>query len=82
MLELLEEETKDIILALIPNIRTLIERFSNEHAMNQVPDPAPTGGDNTPTKQGYPLVHSNTTIGNKMLGNDFASLHRKYEIGK
>jgi hypothetical protein len=34
LLELLEEENKDILLALIPNIRTLIERFSNEHAIN------------------------------------------------
>lgn len=34
LLELLEEESKDILLALIPNIRTLIERFSNEHAIN------------------------------------------------
>lgn len=26
-------------------------------------------------------MHSNT-VGNKLLGNDFSSLHRKYEIGK
>ena len=45
-----------------------------------MPDPAPTNGDNTPTK-GYNIVHSNTA-GNKMLGSDFSSLHRKYEIGK
>ena len=34
LLDLLEEEHKDILLALIPNIRILIESFCNEHAMN------------------------------------------------
>ena len=29
LLELLDEENKEIMLALIPNIRTLIERFCN-----------------------------------------------------
>lgn len=80
LLELLEEENKDILLALIPNTRTLIERFCNDHAMNQLSDHAQgNNGDSTPTK-GYPLAHS-TTVGNKLLGNDFSSLHRKYEQG-
>ena len=79
LLDLLEEENKDILLSLIPNIKILIERFCNEHSINQLPDPVPAG-DNTPTK-GFPLAHSNT-LGNKMIGNDFSSLHRKYEIGK
>ena len=77
LLELLDEENKEIMLALIPNIRTLIERFCNEHAMSQLPDTNPTG-DNTPTKA-YGLSHSNTA-GNKLLGTDFSSLHRKYDI--
>jgi len=45
--ELLEEDQRDIILALIPNIRTLIEKYCNEHGLNKLPDP-PTTGDNTP----------------------------------
>ena len=40
LMELLEEENKDILLAIIPNIRTLIESFCNEHAINQLPDSA------------------------------------------
>ena len=49
-LELLEEDNKDIILALVPNIKTLIERFCNEHAMSLLPDPIETGGGATPPK--------------------------------
>ena len=30
----MEEENKDIQLALIPNIKVLIERYCNEHALN------------------------------------------------
>lgn len=34
LLEVLEDENKEILLALIPNIRTLIESFCNEYALN------------------------------------------------
>lgn len=78
--ELLEEDTKEIMLALVPNMRTLIEKYSNDHTINQLPDPSPKGGDNTPTK-GFGLVHSNT-VGNKMLGGDFTSMNNKYQIGQ
>ena len=30
----MEEENKEIQLALIPNIKVLIERYCNEHALN------------------------------------------------
>jgi len=32
--ELLEEDNKDIILALLPQMRTLISSYSNEHTIN------------------------------------------------
>lgn len=73
--ELLEEENKDIVLALLPNMKTLIESFCNEHAVSQIPDPQPAG-DNTPTKN-FGLAHSNT-FGAKI--GDFSSLHRKNEM--
>lgn len=75
--ELLEEDNKDIILALLPNLSILIKSYCNEHAVSQVADSAPvshTNGENTPIK-GYGLVHSNT-FGAK---TDFSSMHRKYE---
>lgn len=34
LLELLEEDNKDIMLALIPNARILTEKFCNEHAIS------------------------------------------------
>lgn len=72
--EMLEEDNKDVILALLPNMHTLIKSYCNEHAIGLVPEQAPVG-DNTPTK-GFALAHSNT-FGGKM--GDFSSLHRKYE---
>lgn len=49
-----------------------------------LPDPKDANGDNTPTKGvgaagGFSLAHSNT-LGSKLIGNDFSSLHRKIEI--
>lgn len=79
LLELLGEDNKEIMLALIRNIRTLIERFCNEFAVSQVPDQVDKTAEDTPTK-GYPgLMHSNT-IGNRFTTNDFSSVHRKYEL--
>ena len=86
--ELLEEDNKDIILALIPNIKTLIERYCNEHALSLLPDAPAANGDSTPTKGGagsntaggFGLAHSNTLV-NKIMGNDFSSMHRKIELG-
>ena len=34
LLELLDDETKEIMLALIPNIKILIERYMNEASLN------------------------------------------------
>ena len=34
LMELMEEDSKDIMLALIPNINELITRFCNEHALS------------------------------------------------
>mgnify|MGYP001626682016 CR=1 FL=1 len=48
LLELMEEDHKDIMLALIPNTRVLTEKFCNEHAMSQIPDQNKDNGDNTP----------------------------------
>ncbi len=47
--ELLEEESKDIILALIPNLKTMILKYCNEYTLSLIQDLAPVG-DNTPTK--------------------------------
>ena len=78
--EMLEEDNKEINLALAKNVKTLIERYCNDHAMSLLPDAPAGGGDGTPTKGGnFPLAHSNT-LGSKNLGADFSSLHRKYEI--
>ena len=82
--ELLEEDNREIILALNPNIKTLVERYCNDHALSLLPDPKEANGDNTPTKGsgaagGFALAHSNT-LGSKLIGNDFSSLHRKIEI--
>lgn len=74
--ELLEEESKDIILALIPNLKTMILKYCNEYTLSLIQDLAPVG-DNTPTKS-FGLQHSNTTFGSKV--NDFNSNQRKYEI--
>ena len=80
LLELMEEEGKDVLLALIPNIKTLIEKFCNEHSIGQVPDQR--SGDNTPTKGAFTgLQHASTSLNNKVMPNDFSSLHRKYEAG-
>ena len=80
LLELLDDETKEIMLALIPNIRILIERYLNEQSLSQVPDPTPTG-ENTPTK-GFPgFNHCNTTKIPRHMDNDFTSLNNKYNIG-
>ena len=38
LLELLEEDCKEIMLALIPNVKILIEKFCNENALNKLPD--------------------------------------------
>jgi len=51
LLELMDEDSKDILLALIPNIKILIEKYVNEHAIGQVPDQQ--SGDNTPTKNNF-----------------------------
>ena len=53
LLELLDEDNKEIMLALIPNIKTLITKFANEHTIGQLPDQSPKNGDNTPTKNNY-----------------------------
>ena len=74
-LELLEEDNKEIILALVPNMKTLIERYINEHALSLLPDEAPRDNDTTPTKN-FALGHSNT-FGAR---NDFGSINRKYEL--
>ena len=81
LLELLDDETKEIMLALIPNISILIERYLNEQSLSLVPDPTPTG-ENTPTK-GFGFNHCNTTkeYPRHMGGNDFSSLNNKYNIG-
>lgn len=77
--ELLEEDQRDIILALIPNIRTLIEKYCNEHGLNKLPDP-PSNGDTTPNGS-HQLTHANTVQGGKFQGQtDFSSMQRKYEI--
>ena len=52
LLELMEEDNKDIMLALIPNIKILIEKFCNEYSIGQLPDQR--SGDNTPTKGAMP----------------------------
>lgn len=52
LLELMEEENKDIMLALIPNARTLIQKYCNEHAISQIPDPK-DNGDSSPNKGNY-----------------------------
>lgn len=75
MCELLEEDNKDIILAILPHMHTLIKSYSNEHTIIQVPDPTPTD-ETTPTK-GFGLAHSNT-FGGKM--NDFPTVSRKYDV--
>ena len=76
LLELLEEDHKDIMLALIPNIKILIEKFCNETALGKLPDqPA---GDKSPNTG--MLQHSNT-MGSKFIGSDFSSMNRKYEMG-
>lgn len=80
LLELLEEESKDILLALIPNIRTLIESFCNEYCINQLPDATAANGDTSPYK-GNPTLDRSKTIGGNALG-DFGALHKKYEIGR
>lgn len=77
LMELMEEESKDIMLALIPNISELIVRFCNEHAISQVPDVASPKAENTTPAGGFGLVHSNTIGSSKM---DFTSLQRKYEM--
>ena len=80
LLELLDDDTKEIMLALIPNIRTLIERYLNEQSLSQVPDPTPTG-ENTPTK-GFGFQHCNTVKDfPRHMGNDFTSVNNKYNIG-
>lgn len=38
LLELMEEDNKDIMLALIPNLKTLIEKYANEHCIQTLPD--------------------------------------------
>ena len=53
LLELLDEDNKDIMLALIPNIKILITKYCNEHTIGQLPDQSPKNGDNTPTKNNY-----------------------------
>lgn len=80
LLELMEEEGKEILLALVPNIKTLIEKYCNEHSVGLVPDQK--SGDNTPTRGAFAggLQHQTTMI-NKNMANDFSSLHRKYEVG-
>lgn len=78
LLELLDDESKEIMLALIPNIKILIERYMNEQSLSQVPDPTPTG-ENTPTK-GFGFNHCNTTK-ERHIGNDFTSLNNKYNLG-
>jgi hypothetical protein len=78
--ELLEEENKAIVLALLPNIKTLITKYCNEHAISLIIDPTPAG-ENTPTKGNFGMIqHSNT--GNAFISkiNDFSSLQRKYEM--
>ena len=80
LLELLEEDSRDIMLALIPNIRTLIERYCNEHVLSLLPDAPEPKGDNTPTKGNYGLAHA-SSLDRKFLGGDFGALHRKYELG-
>ena len=47
--ELLEEENREIILALIPNLKTMILKYCNEYVLSLIPDPTPAG-DNTPPK--------------------------------
>jgi hypothetical protein len=74
--ELLEEDNRDILLALNKNLKTLILRYSNEHTVNALPEAAVIG-DNTPTK-GFGLAHSNT-LGSKP-GDFTSAIHRKYEI--
>ena len=81
LLELLDEDSKEIMLALIPNIKTLILKYINDHSMSQLPDRSPKGGDNTPTKNNYgPGLQHASTLSSKMIGNDFSALHRKYEL--
>lgn len=48
----MEEDNKDILLALIPNIKILIEKYVNEHTIGQLPDLR--SGENTPTKNAMP----------------------------
>jgi len=38
LLELLEEDNREIMLALIPNIKILITKFCNEYSISQLPD--------------------------------------------
>ena len=45
LLELLDEENKDIILALVPNIKTYIDRFCNDWALSLHPDPVQPGSE-------------------------------------
>jgi len=60
------------MLALIPNIDTLIKKFANEHSIAQLPD-VPSVGDSTPTVSYSSLTHSNT-MGSKLINGDFSSL--------
>jgi len=78
LLELMDEDNKDIMLALIPNIKILIERYCNEFSIGQLPDQR--SGDNTPTKNAIPGLQHATSLTNKIMPNDFSSLHRKYEL--
>ena len=74
LLELLDDDNKEIILALVPNIKVLIERFCNDHSLSLHPDPVQPGeaNDTTPTKN-Y-MLHSANTFGTNFGGG----LNRKY----
>ena len=73
LLDLMDEDKKEITLALIPNMTTLIKKFINEHSLAQLPDQQ--CGDLTPPKNSMGLQHSNTM----KMHNDFSSMNRKYE---
>lgn len=75
LMELMEEDSKDIMLALVPNIKELIVRFCNEYAISQVPDPTTPKAESTPAST-FGLMHANT-LGSKM---DFSSPQRKYDL--
>ena len=61
VLELLSEDNKTVISAVVNNLNEIVKRFCNTHAKNLICDPDAKEGEESKTGDSYPgLLHSKT----------------------